>query len=616
MTFITRLTTIMAGLSVASAVGAAEFTFGAQTIAVDSKLSAGVALRVQDRDPALVGIANGGRAFSTNGDDGNLAWDQGDIVSGAVKLTTGLAWSLGDYGFLVRGSGLYNPVLEDKGFFDPADYNPSTPARAFGQDERLRKEQAVQDHVGFDVDLLDAYVFGRWDMLDRSLSARVGRQVLNWGESAFVQHGLNALMAADVNQLRVPGFEIEEVQTPVGMAVFSLDLVQNAGIEAFYQYEWQKTIIDAAGTFWSTNDFAGIGGTQANLGFGRANENQAASINVDPATWCLGPPDLGGVGTGSPCIPFGSAVPRAPDRTPEDGGQYGARLFFYIPALNDMDLSLYAAQYHSRLPLASGISRSGPISMADDANFIVEYPEDIKIYGVSFNTTLPALDVAVQGEYSQKVDQPLQIEDVELLLAGLGAPSQISPLAGATLGNQYVRGWRRQDVSQVDLSLTKVLGPRLGYDQLSLFVEGAYVYVHEMPTPDVLAYDAPGTYTLNPGTAALNPGTAAGLPVTPYEAYATPESWGYKVAGRLSYNNVFNVLNIEPTVLFQHDVDGITPSPIVNFVENRKQVNFIVSTTYLQSLTFDLGYATYFGAGAQNLVSDRDYIDFAVKYSF
>jgi len=142
------------------------------------------------------------------------------------------------------------------------------------------------------------------------------------------------------------------------------------------------------------------------------------------------------------------------------------------------------------------------------------------------------------------------------------------------------------------------------------------MHVNGMEAPQVLAYDAPSTSTMNAGTAALNPSTAFGLPVTPYSNYATPNSWGYKVAVRESYNNVFGRLTVEPTLLFQHDVKGISPTPISNFLENRKQVNAILGVNYLQSWNVDFGYSMFFGGGTQNLLTDRDYVDLAVKYSF
>jgi hypothetical protein len=606
MKSVTSLIGFAAGMLIAGSAGAVEFEMGDAAVTISTKLSAGAAWRMDDPDQRLIGIGNGGLAFSTNGDDGNLAWKKGDMVSSAIKLTSDISVSMGDYGLFIRGSGVYNQALEDADLFDPADYQPN-PQKEQPLSELTAKEKAIKDHVGTDLDLLDAYVYGRWEIFDRALLVKAGRQVLNWGESVFVQHGLNALLAADVNQLRVPGWEIEEVQTPVGMAVVSFDVYENIGVEAFYQYEWQNTIIDAPGTLLSTNDFAGIGGTQANIGFGRVGEN------ADGTTLCSPPP-----GAGTFCVPFGSTVPRGQTIKPADDGQYGAKLSFYVPFLNDMDLAFYAANYHSRLPVLSGTSRTGATSTSDTATYFVEYPEDIQLYGLSFNTTVPWLDVAVQGEYSLKRGQPLQLDDVELLLAGLGAAGQISPLPGATLGGQYLQGWRRFDVDQVDVSITKIIGPIawLGSDQLSLFVEAGFVNVRDLPSATVLAFESPGTYTLNPGTVALNPVTAFGLPVVPYDDYADQYSWGYKVAGRFTYNNVFNVFTLEPTVLFQHDVRGITPTPIVNFVEGRQQINLILSANYLQAWTFDLGYVMYSGAGTQNLVSDRDYVDFSIKYSF
>ncbi len=604
---------VLAGMIAAGPAAAVEGEWGGLNVSLTNKLSVGAAMRLSDRDPDLVGIANGGNAFTTNGDDGNLAFDQGDWVSGTMKLTSDLSIGFGNFGAFIRGSGIYSPVLDGKDdFFDTGDYGAG---REFGLSELERKTDAVHSQVGLHGDLMDAYVFGNLGLGQRSLTFRLGRQALNWGESLLVVNGLNSILAYDVNRLRVPGFEFEELARPAAMAWLSLDPMDNVNLEAFYQFEWRPTIIDASGTLWSTNDFAGIGGTQANLGFGRATENQAASVNANPATWCLPPPSLA-PGFGSPCIPFGSTVPRADDVEPSDSGQYGGAIHTLVPFLNDMDLALYGANYHSRLPVLSGTSRSGPITPADDANYFVEYPEDIQMYGLSFNTTLPALDVALQGEYSYKLDQPLQVDDVELLLAGLGAPGQISPLSGGTLGNQYLRGWRRFDVNQTDVSITKIFGPKFGYDQLSFFIEVGAVHVNNLPDPSVLAFDAPATSTLNPGTAALNPSTAFGLPITPYDAYATASSWGYRAAGRFTFNNVFNAFTEEITLVFQHDVNGTTPTPIVNFVEDRKQVTCAVNLDYLSTWSVGLGYTNYFGAAARNLLSDRDFVDFNIKYSF
>jgi hypothetical protein len=583
---------------------------GGIDLTLQNKLSVGAAMRVQSRDDGLVGIGNGGTAFSTNGDDGNLAFDRGDVVSAAAKLTSDLTLTKGNWGAFFRGSYVFNNRLHNYDFYDINDYGPGKEAPI---SEYNAKNRRLQNYLGNDADMLDAYLFGAFDVAGRSLAFKLGRQVINWGESTFVLHGINSILAFDQNQLRVPGHELDEVLVPTENLWFSMSLLKNLSMEAFYQLNWRHTEIDASGSYWASNDFAGIGGTRANLGFGRVNEN-------DPfTTACVAP----GLPTTS-CVLFGSTVPRAGDQDPKNSGQWGVKLSTLVSALNDMDLSLYAMNFHSRLPLFSGTSRATPTAPATTSNYFVEFPEDIQLYGVSFNSTVG--DWSVQGEYSYKVDQPLQIDDVELLMTGLGASTQLSPALGASLGNQYIRGWRRYDVSQADFGFTKLFSPNsfLGYDQILLVGEAAMTYVHGMPAPEVLSFEAPATYTPNADTLAANATNPAvsGLPATPYGRYATPFSWGYKLVARMTYNNVFNLITVEPTLRFDHDVDGTAPTPITNFVEDRKSITAGVNFVYLQSWQAEIYYTNYFGAtksgglGDRNLLGDRDFIEMALKYSF
>jgi hypothetical protein len=569
---------------------------------LDSKVTVYSQWRAEQRDPNLIGIANGGKAYSTNGDDGNLASDDGDVVSSGIKLTSDLSLTYGDYGLFTRGNFGWNPTLAYGDRFDPADYDDSRTTRGYTQADREQKESDVAAHVGRYAELLDLYAYTTQQIANRSLSLRVGRQVVNWGESTLVLHGLNSLLAFDANRLRVPGFELDEVIIPTNQVWASMSVADNVNLEAFYQLRWERTIIDASGTFLSTNDFAGIGGTAANLGFGRADENTVAG------TPCSAPPF-----PGNQCVPVGSYVPRAADVTPENQGQYGAALRFNIPALNDMELAFYGANYHSRLPLYSGTSRAGAgLTPATTASYFSEYPKDIKLYGLSFNTTIP-WDLSIQGEYSYKQGQPLQIDDVELLLAGLGAPSQLNPVAGATLGGQYLRGWRRKDVSQFDVGLTRLFGPSslLRNDQTIAVLEMAVSHVHDMEAQSVLRYDGPGTYT--PGDAAT--AASQGVPQQ-VDGYATATSYGYKLLMRFDYNNAIGPIALKPTLRWDHDLHGISPTPVGNFVAGRRQLTASLGFSYLSGLSGEIGYTLYVGAGQQNLLRDRDNIEAAIKYAF
>lgn len=578
-------------------------------VRLDNKLSLGAAWRVESRSDTLVGRGNGGQAFSTNGDDGNLAFDSGDVVAAAAKITSDLTLSKGNFGVFLRGTYLFDQRLNDYGFFNPDNYytpTPGAPDVGVGLTPISRRPSEVpisvfnqrtdasRDYLGNNADLLDAYVFGSLELGSRYMAFKIGRQVLNWGESTFVLHGINSLLTFDQNKQRVPGFEIEELLLPTALAWASISVTSGVSVEAFYQLDWDHTEIDAAGSFWSTNDFAGVGGQRANLTFGLPPENF-------PNT----------------------TIPRAPDREPGNSGQFGGRLSMLLPYFNDIDLSLYAMNYHSRLPLISGTSKASFAAPASTGSYFVEYPEDIQLYGISFNTVVGGW--SLQGEYSYKVDQPLQIEDVEVLLAGVGLPSQLTgdPDFGAALGGQYLRGYRRHDVSQADIGVTYAFGPSemMGWDQVLFIGEVGGVYVHDLPPKDELRYEGPGTYT--PGdayvaalvSASTLPALGSAVPQQT-EGWADAISWGYKMVARAQYNNVLGRFRVEPTLRFDHDVRGVTPTPITNFVEDRRLISASVAGFYLQSWSLEAGYTRYFGAGRFNLLQDRDFMSLVAKYAF
>ncbi len=589
------------GCSFAPGAQALDYSSNGVELRVDSKISVGAAWRVAGRDKDNIGISNGGDAYSTNSDDGNLAFDKGDLIASPIKLTSDATLTYGNYGVFVRGSYVYDPTLQQKKYFNPANYGQ--PGKEAPASEYHDKTDEVRDRLGHDGSLLDAYFFGSNRILDRTLTYKIGRQILNWGESTLVQNGLNSLVSADANKLRVPGFDINEVVKPVGMVTASFDVIENVSLEGFYQFEWRRTDPDAAGSFFETNDFVGAGGTRANISFAIPGEND-----------------------------IGSTVPHGDDRLGKDSGQFGGALHFYIPQLNGIDLSLYAAKYNSRLPVISGHSATEPLKPFG-GDYFLEYPDDIKMFGTSFNSTLP-WGLALQGEYSLKVGQPLQIDDVEILLTGLGIPSQLDRTLGGASGNQYLKGYRRKDVSQVDMALTRVFGPSswLQSDQTILVAEFAYDYIHDLPPTSELRFDAPGTslpgydaatdgavragFLHNRGK--VNPADPDGRDDLPAESnsYATSASYGYKLIARLSYNNAIGSVALNPTIRFDHDLHGYTPQPIGNFVEGRKLVSVSVGWTYHAAWSGDIGYVNYFGGSDQNLLSDRDYVEASVGYSF
>jgi len=600
---------------------------------LDTTLSWGARYRVAERDPSIISPFEGGTAWSVNGDDGNLNFDKGSIVSNTLKATVDIGfsyegWSAARAGVFVRGSGFYDFALESDCC------------------ERTELTQEALDWAGSRTELLDAYAWWQFPLGKGGGQIRLGQQVLNWGESTFIQGGISVINPVDVSALRVPGSELREAFRPLGMFWASFDLTQNLSVEGFYQYEWEPIVIDPPGTYFSTNDFAGPGGEYVFLQFASFADTGESPPYVQP------PVDY----------PFMS-VPRADTREAKDDGQYGLALRWFVPDLGGTEFGFYYVNYHSRLPTINGIT--GPMSIvpemesaaasaallvyaaagvppgvspeldalaaqagsaaagsvyAQSANWFTAYQEDIKLYGLSWNAQLGTSGIAFQGEISYRQDAPYQVDDVELLFAALSpisaflaATNQVAP--GGVGFSEQIDGFRRLDSSQLQFTLTKIFSNILGADQGVLLGEFGYNQVYGMPSKDELRFEGPGTYTSG------NPiNTVAGAHVGKEwerpEHFADPTSWGYRLVGRLTYNNAIGAWSLAPRFSWQQDVDGITPGPGGSFIEGRKAFTVGIQAAYQNAWQIDLSYTDYFGAGRWNLINDRDFVGGFVKNSF
>ena len=619
---------VAAALFAAPVAEAFNFEKGELSGSLDTTVSYGISLRTQDAadsnlakshfDPTLalqVGALtaqgrfaeaqqlqlNARGTFSANGDDGNLNYpDAGDIFSNAVKITSevGLRWR--DWGFFARGTAFHDFENNDK---------------------RVLSKEA-EDKVGQDAKVLDFFLFRDFTFGQTGTgNIRLGRQVVSWGESTFIQGGINIINPVDVNALRVAGAELKEAFLPIDMIYGSFNFDEKWSLEALYMFEFEQIDIDAPGTFFSTNDFAGDGGRFAMLGFGTTPQpvNNPDLFNdvcrSGPGGFALSdtglPPNLVAVGCSS-------ALPRGRNRPVDDQGQWGVALKYFSTELGDTEFGLFYVRYHSRLPLLSGVAvtNSSPTS----GQVIVEYPEDIDLFGFSWNTTIPG-GWAFQGDISYRDNLPIQVDDVELLFAGLSPLNaaipqpflQFKSQLGQFAPGEFIRGFSREEVTQVQSTFTKLYRQVFGADQIAVVGEIGMTNFWNLPSQDVLRFQGDGTNT--GGGPDLITGDARN-PVTQTKGFPTSFSWGYRVAGRAEYNNALGAWTVAPRLAFNHDVNGITPGPGGNFIEKRKSVTLGTEFIYLNQWVVDLSYTNFFGAGSLNSLRDRDFASFSVRYSF
>lgn len=610
-----------------SAAQAVEYRNGDLNIQLANTFSYGVSWRVEERDKGQIMPGNGAAlgldtdGSSYNYDDGTLNYGKGDIYTNVLKWSGDLELTYKNFGAFFRARAFYDTAIMDE---DP-EFKPFN-------DE-------TKDAVGAGAELLDAFVFADYYLGDTPVSVRLGRQVLSWGESTFIQGGVNSINPVDAGAFRKPGAELKEALLPVNMVYTSIGLTQDVTLEAFYQLEWDHTRSDPCGTFFSTTDFIADGCGPVVLGGEPAEQDIIAFRDFE-------------IERGAPLSQRVSPVTeRIEDDEPRDSGQYGLALRWYAEQLGDTEFGLYYMNIHSRLPYINGAVTNqdllGVLSPTGEANlqvnpnpdydtyrplYQIAYPEDIQIAGISFARSTE-WGASVSGELSYKPDYPIQWNAFELILAGNGAPwsrlyQQRAEEGGSAedLYGKLAKGYDEFDVWQAQSTMILFFDRVLGADRLAMVGEIGVAYIPELPSTDEARYGRSGAYGIgnNDGVFAaggdtnycIDGGTSANVNTDNCtdDGYVTELSGGVRFRAGLTYNNAFAGMNITPNVNLAYD-KGYGPEPASQFIDDRLTAGLGVNFLYLNQTSVDVNYTNYSG-GRYNQLKDRDNVSLAVKYSF
>ncbi|MEQ1889398.1 MAG: DUF1302 family protein [Alphaproteobacteria bacterium] len=324
----------------AGAANAIDYSFGELTGSIDTVVSAGASMRTSARDCRNLGRANGGckvtdasgleKDGGTNIDDGNLNYGQWDVFSGALKATseTGATWR--NFNAFVRGTAFVDPIIDNTDFVD--------------------LKSGARSEVSQNAKLLDYFVGGSFDLGGMPLELRGGNQVISWGESTFIQNGINVINPIDVAAVRKPGSEVKEFFTPVLAAKASLGLPNNFSVEGFYQFKSDNIVPDPSGTFFSGADIVGRGSEQIRAGAFNPGDDSIFNPLAVIDGLSTGVFAVSRVAVNIPSV----VIERANDRNADDGGEFGAALRYFNEELNNgMEFGLYFINYHSRLPVVA-----------------------------------------------------------------------------------------------------------------------------------------------------------------------------------------------------------------------------------------------------------------------
>lgn len=327
----------------------------------DNTLKYSAAFRVRNANPSVADNSLGPQA---NTNDGDLNFGKG-LISNRLDLLSELELRYKkDFGFRLSGAAWYDDV------YNRGNDNPGALGGALVNSRSVRYDEftrGTEQLHGRKAELMDAFGYINFAPGDMSVNVKGGRFTQLYGESLFF--GNNGIAGAQtpldlIKALSVPNSQFKEIARPVGQLSTQVQLSPTVSIGAYYQLEWRKTRLPAAGSYFSFAEFVDVGGESL----------------------ILGP---------------GAVVYRSQDIEPRNSGQGGFQVKFKS---GDAEYGFYAAQFHDKMP--QFYARPGvnvrPGSVGD---YVMVFGENIRTVGASVSTLVGETNVA--AELSFRDNMPL-----------------------------------------------------------------------------------------------------------------------------------------------------------------------------------------------------------------
>lgn len=662
---------IVAAMAAGNAAATTEFELGEWQGNWTTTVSWGKSWRMQNPEPRLYTPGNGAYAgmtqpglgnFASQVDEGDLNYRKGDAFSELYKVISEVELKKGKAGALIRAKAWYDYALNNNSVRMGSQTNGwngySNPAYAtlgLGAQTQTRplSDKNLDSLVKFDgIELLDAYVYNEFDGIGGNpVQVRLGKQVLNWGESIFVQ-GLNQINPIDVPAFRRPGAELKEVFMPVWAISANQSLGEWGSLEAFYQLKYQSTPVDSGcGMYWSQTMGPISGGHAAGcddaLGLGPLLGALVPSLAGAPAPYSFSLP-AGFLGAPLPNQGLYVNQIRSP-RQPENQGDWGVAYKFTSDAL-DTEFGFYYENLTPRLPVLSvnvngwmyGAAAPGKGNAPISAFW--EYPDRMDVFGISAATNI--LGWSVSGEFSQIKNFAAQVNGDDLLLAGLGASGLVAaansgfatvaavpvgPLGSRAMvsaaqaqatGTGYLPGYVMTTKSQVQVNFLKAGNNILGANQYLFLGEVAYQWndLNDYKNGGLrfgrgFIFGNGSSATYGGSTCVADGGNNNSADGCKNDGFVTKDAWGYRLMARLEYTNVFDTgVTVYPSIFFQHDVHGYSVDS--QFLEDRKVTNLGLRFSYMKNYNLEFNYATFSKDATYNDLRDRDFFSANLSVTF
>lgn len=361
---LTRLVAATGALAMAGPVAAVSIDVGNPDVQLrwDNSVRYNIGWRAQKQEEAL--------AKSPTQHVSNNRFDRGDIVTNRIDVLSEMDFIYKErYGARVSAQAWYDDAYKDGKIKGLSEYSNAGLPDTFPSGHHTGTVQRYYE--GVSAEILDAFIFGGFDIGDVPVRIKAGRHNLYWGESLFsFVHGVSyAQGPVDIRKATsTPGTEAKELFLPLNQLSFQSQLTDTLSLAGYYQFEWDPARLPEGGTYFGYADFVFSGGGQA----------------------ALGP---------------GFAVPTLGDRDkPKQSGSWGLSARWNSEALGGT-LGFYYREFSDILP--------NPILNQVDGVFGLynAYADNVKLYGMSLSKQVGTLSVGAElsrRENTALAPQPFQ----------------------------------------------------------------------------------------------------------------------------------------------------------------------------------------------------------------